>query len=235
MASGHGAEYGGIRTPAELKKMLAEGDTGKLTKRPYTTDFSHDVALAFGISVDAHTVYGDRQYVADIRSGKVRVPGMSPSQLIHAHCLHEVTEKAIDDGDNPVDLYEGAHPFAEIAEHEEVKRVRGNDRGYEEALEPAINACYRRDPENPPRDLWCSPLLDEPTKRDKEILRIYRAHGVTDASKMSKRAVAYGFGTNQCRDCVHFHGESPGLCDIVSGYVRADRQCERWEARKKKD
>lgn len=233
MAVGHNASFGGIRTPVELEKMLAEGDTGKLAKRKVRTDFTKDVALCFGISVDAHTVYGDRQYVADLRSGMVKVPGMSANQVIAAHIDHEVVEKAVDDGDNPVDLYEGAHPFGEAAEHIEVKRVRGTDRGYEDALRPAIKACYRRDPKNPPRDLWCGPLLDRPSKRDKEILRVYRAKGVADAFKASKRDASYGYGAEQCRACRHYGGGKEfDTCELVDGYVRADRQCDWWKAKR---
>jgi len=221
-------KYTGIRTAAELDKMLATGDTGKLAKRPVKTDFTCDIPLGFGISTDGRTVYGDRRYVEEIKSGKVRVSGMSAKQLIVAHIEHEVIEKAVDDGDNPVDLYEGAHPFGERAEHNEVIAVRGNDRGYEAALQPGLDRAYRRMPQIVAADLWAGPLLDEPTKRDKEILRVLRAKGCKDAMKASKREAGYGFGAEQCKRCHHFGGGSLAPCELVSGLVRFDRQCDWW-------
>lgn len=233
MSSGHNEQFGGMRTPKELAKMMEEGDTAKLAKRRITVDCLHDVSLGFGISVDAHMVYGDRCYVDDIRSGRAKVSGMSADQVIAAHVCHEITEKAVADGDNPVDLYEGAHPFGEAAEHEEVRRIRGDDHGYEEALSGALARCYARYPEKPPLDLWCGPLRDEASKRDKELLRILRVKGVTDAHKMSKRDAAYCIGMEQCRDCVHYGGGTVmDVCDIVGGMVRADRQCDRWSKKK---
>lgn len=230
MSIGHGSKYGGIRAPKELAKILAEEDTKKLLKRRVETDFRHDVPLGFGISVDAKTVYGDRGYVAEVRSGRVRVSGLSADQIIAAHVCHEVTEKAIVDGDNPVDIYEGAHPYAETAEHEEVKRVRGSDDGYEEALKPALDRCFARKPERPPLDLWCGPLHDESDKDDKEMLRVLRSKGVKDADKSSKRNAGYMIGKEQCKDCAHFLGDGVlEECDLVSGLVRADRQCDWWE------
>ena len=62
-----------------------------------------------------------------------------------------------------------------------MRLLRVDPKRYEGAIAPALDRCAKRDPDNPPRDLWCGPYLDQPTARDQEILRIFRAKGVADA------------------------------------------------------
>jgi hypothetical protein len=96
---------------------------------------------------------------------------------------------------------------------------------------PALDRCAKRDPDNPPRDLWCGPYLDPPTARDQEILRIFRAKGVADAFKASKPAAEYGIGAEKCRDCRRFAGGKLGECEKVCGLVRWNRRCD-WYSEK---
>jgi hypothetical protein len=142
---------------------------------------------------------------------------MSPRQIIQAWIEHEHTEKAVDDGDNPVDAYLGAHGFG--------------PKRYEGAIAPALDRCAKRAPDNPPRDLWCGPYLDPPTARDQEILRIFRAKGLADAFKASKPAAEYGIGAEKCRDCRRFAGGKLGECEKVCGLVRWNRRCD-WYSEK---
>jgi hypothetical protein len=90
----------------------------------------------------------------------------------------------------------------------------------------------RRDPENPPRDLWCGPYLDDPDKRDLALLRIFRAKGVVDAFKASKIDADYGIGETECRDCRYYGGGTFSTCEKVCGIVRANRHCDWWMAKK---
>jgi hypothetical protein len=220
------------KSDAELYKMLGEGDTPDLYARSTKLDTSHTIPYAGGNSVDGKTVYIDDQLYREVMDGKVKVEGMTPDQLIQAWLEHEHTEWAVDSGDNPVDRYDAAHEFAEAKEDKFVVRQVGVPRArYIEAIKPALERCARREPSNPPKDLWCAPYLDEPTPGDKEILAEFRKHGVVDAFKKSKVDVNYGIGQAQCRDCRHFSGGMKGPvrpCELVSGLVRNDRHCDLW-------
>jgi hypothetical protein len=244
MSTGH--RHAQAKSDAEMTRMLGEGDTPDLLARPVKLDTSHDIPFAGGISVDGRTVYIDRRLHADVMSGKIAVRGLTAKELIGAWIEHEHTEWAVDTGDNPVDSYGAAHAFALAKEnHRYVSLGRNPDR-VNDAVSPAIDACARRDPINPPRDLWCGPYLDTAFtddgpdgKRAKELLRIFRAKGVADAFKLSKIATHYGMGPDQCRNCTHF-GRGTAIrktlgngdiapCEIVCGLVRADRDCDRFE------
>src|SRR5207253_2680853 len=147
----------------------------------------------------------------------VYVRGMTPSQIIKAWIEHEHTEWAADVGDNPVDTYPAAHGFATAKEHRFVQQLGVDPNRYEECIAAGLKRCMRRflalgTKTNPPRDVWGGPVLDEPDKDDKEIIRILRAKGVKDAFKLSKAEVHYGIGPQKCRDCVMFgDGETSGI------------------------
>jgi hypothetical protein len=230
MAVGHQHAEGQKKTLAELYQMLGEGDTARLYARPVTLDTSHDIAYAGGNSVDGKTVYIDRRLYADIQSGKIAVRGMTAKQIVRCIVEHEHTEWAIMAGDNPVDTYLPSHLFAECKEDEEAGSSRER---YEAALKGPVAACARRDPENPPRDLWCGPYRDSEDARDKELLRLMRAKGVVDAFKRSKFDVHYGIRANKCGQCEHYGepGKVLSPCSEVGGLVRADRVCDLWEAK----
>ena len=219
------------KSVAETFQILGEGDTPKLYGKPVALDVSCDIPYTGGVSVDGKTVYIDRTIYRKVMDGKVSVRGMSPRQLITVWIEHEHAEKAIDDGDNPADAYQAAHGFATCKEEETVRHMGVNPKRYEEAIKPALLRCIARDPKQPPKDLWCGPYLDEPTPRDKEILRVFRSKGVLDAFKKSKLEMNYGMRGNECRKCVHFGGGELAQCEVVCGLVRADRGCDAWKGK----
>jgi hypothetical protein len=221
----HGEEK---KSDAELYQMLGEADTASLYAGKVTLDTSHDVPYAGGVSVDGKTVYIDRMLYRDVMDGNVSVRGMTGRQVIQAFIEHEHTEWAIDCGDNPVDTYPAAHAFATAKEERFVKQIGVNPERYEAAIRPALERCVKCDPANPPRDLWCGPYLDDPTPRDKELLRILRAKNVADAFKASKIDAGYGIGARECKDCRYFGGGELAQCEKVCGLVRANRQCKWW-------
>jgi hypothetical protein len=224
--------YGEEKPQGDLFQMLGEGDTPALYARNVNLDTDHDVPYAGGNSVDGRTVYIDRALYRELMDYRTQLRGMTARQIAQAIAEHEHTEWAIDAGDNPVDAYLAAHGFAIAAEHKFVRMLRIDPERYERALAPALARCLARDPKNPPRDLWCGPYLDDPTPRDRALLRIFRAKGVVDALKASKVAANYGIGARACGDCRHYSGGECGTCEKVCGIVRANRQCDRWEAQK---
>lgn len=226
------------KTTQELYLVLGEADTSALYAKPVKLDTSHDVPYAGGVSVDGRTVYIDRRLYCDLRLGKVRVRGMSWRQIVACFIEHEHTEKSVDDGDNPVDVYPAAHGLATAKENEAAEAIlgKGKAKRYQEALLPALKACEARDPVNPPKDMWCGPYLDSPDARGKEIVRILRSKGVPDAFKLSKSdpSVMYGMAGRSCRDCTHMDDPKKDLssCELVCGKVRFNRQCQRYAERK---
>jgi hypothetical protein len=226
------------KSDAELYKILGQGDTPQLYARKVKLDTSRSVPYGGGVSVDGKAVYIDELLYAEIMCKRwvpqdqwVLVKGMSSDQIVQAVIEHEHTEWSVDSGDNPVDVYVAAHEFATAKEERFVKLLGVDPERYEAAMRPALERCAKREPKNPPKDLWCGPYLDDPTPRDKEILRIFRAKGVIDAFKVSKIDVHYGVGARECRDCKMFGPESNEMrtCSLVCGLVRANRHCDRWE------
>lgn len=224
------------RTPAELFKMLGTGDTASLYARPVKLDATHDIPYTGGTSVDGRTVYIDRRLFDEVIKGSKAVRGLKAKQLIQAWIEHEHTEWAVDAGDNPVQIYPAAHEFATAKEDRLYDQVLGpgSHARVEALIEPWLKEVTARDPVKLPRDLWAGPYLDNPTDRDRELLRIMRAKGVTDASKLSKQTVDYGMGPQKCINCSMFQGSADkkiAPCDTVSGPVRAENWCKRWSAK----
>lgn len=227
---------------AEMYEVLGERDTAKLYARKVLLDTSCDWAYAGGNSVDGRTVYVDRTLHQDVMAGRVAVQGMTAQQIIQAWIEHEHSEWAIDAGDNPVDAYLAAHGHAQAKEHDLIRQLGVNADRYEDAIRPALKACIKRfirlgTKANPPRDVWCGPVLDSPDDDDKEIIRILRAKGVPDAFKKSKLEVRYGVGQSPCSACTMFgDGDmKSGIirqCEAVCGIVRANRHCDLWKERK---
>lgn len=241
MSVGHKPTELTKKTDAELYKMLGEGDTYQLYARPYTLNTSYDWPYAGGNSVNGKTVYIDRVLYQEIMSGKVKVKGMTPRQIVEAWCEHEHTEWSCEMGDNPCDSYEPSHEFANAKEDRYVEMLPKNPDTYNEEIRPGLQRCLRRFIANaktvkPPYDVWCGPILDHPDATDRELIRILRAHGVKDSFKVSKPGVNYGLGPDECRACAMFARKAtlPHLhaCNLVSGLVRDDRYCTRWIARK---
>jgi hypothetical protein len=232
-----------IKPLTETLKILGEGDTPELFALPYDVDHTYDWPYGGGNSVDGATVYIDRTLYDEVMRGLVQVSGMTPSQIIRVWCLHEHAEWAVEFGDNAADDYQPSHEHATTIEEHNVETIlRVNPQRYEECIKSGLQRCVRRfiklgTKANPPRDIWCGPVLDEPDADDKEIIRILRAKGVRDAFKCSKAAVRYGIGPEECRACAMYGDRDVHLdlryCDLVSGLVRANRHCERWVARSK--
>jgi hypothetical protein len=225
--------HGEKKSAAELYQMLGEGDTNELYARHVKLDMTCDVPYGGGSSVDGKTVYIDYWLYREVKDGKVTVKGMSADQVIQAWIEHEHCEWAVEAGDNPVDAYGGAHSYATAKEERFVDSLGVNPERYEEAIRPALIRCQARDPKQLPKDLWCGPYLDNPTPRDKELLRIFRAKGVVDAFKKSKLESEYGIGAEQCRDCKYFGGGKVAPCEKVSGLVRWNRRCDWYEPKGK--
>lgn len=229
-----GNKRGSAKSPAELYQMLGQGDTNELYAKSYRLDTDHDIPYGGGNSVDGKAVYIDRTLYREVMDpdGPCKVRGMTGRQIVHAWVEHEHTEWAVDAGDNPVDVYMGAHGFAEAKERRFVQQLGVNPERYEALIGPCLKRCEARDPENPPKDLWCGPYLDEPTPRDKELLRIFKAKGVVDAFKASKIDADYGVGQAECKDCRYFGGGKIAPCEKVCGLVRWNRRCD-WFSPKK--
>ena len=217
---------------AELWAILGHGDTNELFARPVKIDTSHTVSYAGGNSINGATVYIDSEFYRAIKSGAVQVKGMTAEQIVKAIIEHEHGEWAIESGDNEADVYEPAHELATALEHHYVRRLGVDPERYETALRPFLEQAARRPQTNPPRDLWCGPVIDHATKADKEVIRQFRAHNVEDAFKKSKYDVHYSLGENQCRHCAMFGDRDilPNLrtCSVVCGLVRDKKWCDQW-------
>jgi hypothetical protein len=226
----------------ELYSILGENDTPRLFDEPYTVNTDHDISFGAGNSTDRRTKYIDHLLYEEIMDGEFNATGLDPQQLIGRFLDHEHCEKCIVDGDNPVDTYEPGHKRALRKEHEGVLAILGKDDGkrkiahYETVIWPGLVRCYNRPVKNPPLDLWCGPILGDPTEeRDQEIIAQLRKLGVKDAGKRSKYEVHYGFGKKPCIDCRHYDNEPLAKpqrdlapCMVTSGLVRMDRHCDFW-------
>lgn len=229
---------------AELYAALGENDTPSLFEKPWTLDTEHDIPAGGGNSLDRKTKYIDRVLYEEVMDGAFRAADLTPQQIIDRWLDHEHCEKCIVDGDNAIDNYLPGHRRALRKEHLGVLIILGTKDAakkiakYEATIWPALLRCYHREIKNPPRDLWCAPILDQPTERDEEILAIFRKLGVIDANKRPKYAVHYGFGPQNCDQC---RGWNPELvsqeygclaaCHRVTGLVREDRHCDLWMAK----
>lgn len=252
MSIGHraNAEELADTSVAELYKSLGERDTAKLFGQSYRIDTDHDCPTGAGNAIDRKTKYIDRVLYQEVMDGAFKASGLTPQQIIGRWLDHEHTEVCLADGDNGLDMYQPCHDRALRREHEGVliilcpgsaAEAAKAIEGYEAAIWPGLLRCYHRPIVNPPKDLWCGPLLDHPTERDEEILEACRKLGVVDAAKRSKYDVHYGYGERDCGDC---HGWLPELvsqergglagCRRVAGIVRQDRWCDLWNPKDKK-
>lgn len=223
----------------EVYRFLGTGDTPKLYARqikPVNT--FHTIPYGGGVSVDGLQPYIDCDLYREVMHGEVRVRGMSPSQVVKRWIDHEFTEKVIEDGDNPIDTYPPGHEIATGKEEEGVADITGSPQSYEDQIRPGLDRCLKRALKligtrrfDPPRELWCGPYLDDPTKDDERLLAAFRAHGVRDAFKASKQSAHYGIGAQECRDCEYLMKGRGVLreCGRLSGLVRLNRHCDWWQ------
>ncbi len=235
-------------TVGELYRALGDRNTPDLFAQSYKVNTDHDCPFGAGNSVDRKTIYIDRVLYQEAMDNALSKSGVNGEQLIGLWCNHEHTEKCVVDGDNPVDNYYPAHTRALRFEHQHLLSIVGQKsanakiRTYEEAIWPALVKCYHRDIKRPPKDLWCAPILDQPTPRDEEIIEIFRKLGVADAHKKTKWESHYQPGPRHCEDCRYWnpeyltqqHGEL-AACRIVNGLVRDLMSCDHFKAAKEGD
>ncbi len=226
-------------TVAETYRALGDRNTPELFQQSYKINTEFDIPFGAGNSVDRKTIYIDRVLYQEVMDGGLSKSGLTPDQLIGLWCAHEHTEKAIVDGDNPVDNYYPAHTRALRREHQHLLAILGDKsanakiRHYEETIWPTLVKCYHRDIKRPPKDIWCAPALDDPTPRDEEIIEIFRRLGVVDAHKRTKYETHYQPGPRYCKDCRYWNpeylsqqGGEMASCKIVNGLVRAGMHCD---------
>jgi hypothetical protein len=227
---------------ADLYRALGDRDTPELYEAAFNTDTAHDIPTGAANSIDRKTVYIDRILYQECMDGAFKETGLNPEQILGLWCTHEHCEKAIVDGDNEIDVYYPAHTRALRLEHRHLLAVLGPKNAnakivkYEETLWPALVRVYHREVKKPPKDLWCGPLLDDPTPRDEEILEQMIRLGVKDANKRSKYEVHYIPGPTYCKDCRMWNPEflsqrnnELAACTVVSGLVRNYRHCDFWK------
>jgi hypothetical protein len=238
VSAGHSHAKQNEKHPAELKRLMSEPSFQEMWNRPFQAVTTLQVPDSGGCSVKADEYYLDEELVKQVKSGKISVPGMTPAQILQALLLHERVEKCLMDADNEIDIYEPAHEFATLAEHQFV-RTFAPPYQYEHFLKPVIDLNETKRLTNVPPDLACSPYLDDPDKHDKAALAAMVALGVIDASKTSKEDVNYSRSTSKdrCDGCSHWKPEpgfTPGLarCELISGAVRDSRWCSKFEGMK---
>jgi len=244
MSAGHGHKRANLKHPRELRKLLTSGGAPELMARWQRLDVDHDIPDLAGYNVFGTVRFLDRdffralldpEYAEHIGLGKIDT-GLSPDDAIECLLRHEAVEKVILDADNDIDVYDPAHEYATLAEHECVRQKNGRPIPYERALKKSIKFCARKPLQIVPRDLGCGPYLDETDANDKRIIEDFRRLGVEDAFKESKRSADYSkaTGEDQCHRCAFWQGGraldlSP--CAKVAGLVRKDRWCRKYKAR----
>lgn len=232
-------------TIEELYHVIGERQTPELICLPYKVNSEFDIPFGAGNSIDRQTIYIDRGLFAEVMDGEFEATGLEPFQIIERFCDHEHIEKCIVDGDNAVEFYYGAHRHALKFEHDGVLKILGYDNPeikiatYEKVLWPGLQRAYKRPVKAAPKDLWCSPLLDQEEDDDKEILARLVKLGVVDAGKRSKYETHYGVSGRPCRNCRHYNTKSLSqlngdlaLCDIVAGLARESRHCDFFKEKK---
>lgn len=242
MSAGHGHSRPNLRHPKEIDKLRREGGFDEMMKRWQELDVDHDMVDLGGYNVDGTTRYIDKDifralldpdYAKEIGVGEIDT-GLTPEETVTCLLEHEGTEKALIDSDNDIDDYISAHEYATVAEHEKVRAFGGSPIKYERGLAKAIKWCQKKTPEQVPADFACAPLLDDPDANDKRVLKLLREQGVADAFKTSKASVDYSkaTGEDQCARCSHWAEDREAdlsRCEIVSGLVRKDRWCTKFE------
>lgn len=237
MSVGHGHFRPNHRHPEELEKLLAQGDAPQLMQR--WKDFSGDYDMVYlaGYNVAGTVRYIDKDVFDALVAGEIDT-GMSLEDTVDCLMQHEGVEKVLLDADNDINSYLAAHELATLAEHEMVRAKGGAPLKYERALKPWIAKCLAKTLTKAPTDLACAPMLDDPDKADRRIIKALVGLGAADAGKTARKAVGYDRSTSsdQCAGCAHWQGSpdtGPELsrCALVDGLVRADRWCKRFEGK----
>lgn len=199
MSAGHKHTRPNEKHPVELRKIEASPDFQRMWARPSKTTVTRQIPDSAGYSVPGNEYFVDCDLYRAIMSGSwtdsrtgtvhdMRVPGLTPMQIIQCLLMHERVEKCILDSSG--DKYQGAHEFATLAEHTLVKKFGGRQVIYERTLAPIIAWNQVKPLTKVPQNLSCAPLLDDPDAQDKITLKALQALGVTDASRNQEPANA---------------------------------------------
>jgi hypothetical protein len=255
MSAGHKHSSPNLLVPtpkaiAMLHRLLTTGGAEHLMARWQRLDIDHDIPYLLGYNVQGTVTYADRDYINALRDpayahqiiGEAINTGLHPNQTLDCTVRHEHVEKVILDAENPIDLYDhhdepggwGAHEFATVAEHELVKQLGGDPARYERGLKKIIAFCEKKTLEKVPADYCCAPLLDDPDKNEKAIIKRLQELGVIDAFKESKENVEYhrSRGPDHCSVCSMWQGSRSAdlsTCQAIDGLVRNDRWCKLFE------
>jgi hypothetical protein len=232
-------------TPAKLNALRNTPSFRRMWARPFRVDVTKQVPDTAGYNVLGTVYYLDKDFYAAVMSGQIKIPGMVPKAILQAILIHERTEKCLLDADNDVNDYlgdseeAGAHEYATLAEHEFVRQF-ATPRVYEAALRQIIQHNEHKPLVIPPKDLDCEPHVDEMDSADKRALAEMRKLGVPDASKVSKVSVDYSrsTGEDRCVRCASWMGQPTAElapCKIVSGAVRTEWWCKKYELAKHGD
>jgi hypothetical protein len=245
MSAGHPHVRGNKQTKAELDEITKTDDFKRLWQRWKSFDVTHDIHDLAGYNVDGTIRYLDKDFFHALFDPEVAKKlgigaidtGLSPMDTIACLMQHEGIEKTAIDADNKFDTYDPAHGLATIAEHQEVRAKGGTPAKYERGLAAAIKFCESKELKNPPKDLACAPMLDDPDEEhDKAALKTLQDSGVEDAFKASRHSVDYSKsdGEDRCSRCKYWLADdrtqelSP--CHEVEGLVRTDRWCKDFES-----
>lgn len=236
MSSGHSHASANLRHPHELKAIFNNPSFQEMWARQFKVDTTNEIPDTAGYNVSGSIYYLDREFVRRAKAGDITVPHMTANQIFEAMLRHERFEKCALDADNDINLYPAAHEYATLFEHEFVRSCGATPRDYEKALAGIIHFNQIKPITNPPLDLACAPLLDDPDRNDKRVLANLRRIGVPDASKVSKKSVGYSHGKqDRCGLCASYQGKDVGPCRIVDGLVRAEFWCREFEAKENQD
>lgn len=245
------------KVQATLHRMLTTGHAPRLMLRWRHIDLDSDCPYLGGYNVGGTTKIVDRDFVralydpayAEHLIGAAINTGLSPDDTLHCILTHEEVEKVLlDSPDIPFDFYDhhqdpngfGAHEWATLAEHEQVRAKGGSPHAYEKGLEQITQYCAHKQLVRVPRDYACAALLDDADENAVRILRRLRELGVIDAFKTSKEKLDYsdGMRDRRCHNCDHWeggHGRLLSTCQIAEGLVTAQRWCKKFEPTEKRD
>jgi len=173
------------RRPAgspELAELLRDPAVAQRLDRPFRVVTSHDVPDLAGYNVAGDVIYVDRHFWAAIKNGAM-ISGkrLTASGLTRALVTHEHVEKSLIDAKGY--SYPQAHEFATVAEHAVVRRLGVAPDAYEAFIEPFIKRIAVERIVDPPKDLDCTPYLDDPDANDVRVLGVLQRLGVADAGR----------------------------------------------------
>lgn len=246
MSAGHGHTRPNEKHPVELHKFEADPDFQRMWNRPFRVVTTFQIPDSCGYSVMADQYFCDSDLYRAVMAGTwthpktgrvyvIKVPGLTPQDILECLMVHERTEKSLLDADNKVNDYLDAHEFATLAEHTKVKAKGGRPVDYERALAPLIAWNQVKPLTHVPPNLSCAPVIDDPDAQDKITIKVLQKLGVRDAFKIAKKTVDYSLssGTDKCSGCANWASPNRTAelspCKVVDGAVRTNFWCTKYE------